>query len=124
MTDTTPPATPDPDNSASDISVGGSIEVDSQGQVAPDAGGTVTQEQKVNPATGQPYPPMGVPVNADSADEVTDNPDEVPGDRVYMSLVWMNVNKDEALRIRDAALAAAGELTSYSVEFSAPVGDY
>jgi hypothetical protein len=126
MTDSTP-TTPDPDNSATDITVGGSIEVDAQGQVAAaDSGETPTEtDNRINPATGQPYPPMGVPLN-DQSDgpndvEMSDNPDDVTGDRVYMSLAWHNVSKAEAQRIKDAALAVADPMSSYSVDFSDPV---
>jgi hypothetical protein len=117
MTDTTP-ATPDPaDSTATDITVGGSIQATADGEVTP---------TDTDPNTGQPHVFVpGVPLDQPGTDEdvVSESPDDVAGDRVYMSLVWMNVTKDEALRIRDAALAAAGELTSYSVEFSSPVGE-
>jgi hypothetical protein len=65
-------------------------------------------------------PPEGI-ADEPAEDTVSSNLDDIQTDDVYMSLTWLRVPKEEAIRIRDAALSAANRLSSYSVTFSAPM---
>lgn len=67
--------------------------------------------------------PVTTPPPTVVEDPISDNPDDILGNNVYMSLSWMNISKGEALRIRDAAIAAANALSSFSVAFSSPLDD-
>lgn len=64
----------------------------------------------VDPTTGHPVPE-------------SDNPNDVSGDNVYMSMTWSNLPKSVIVQIRDAALAASPEAADVSISFSDPITD-